>query len=52
MRAFLQAVAAFITCFGLGAALHFFLGFHPRTWFVPTMITGLIVATFAYCAAA
>jgi hypothetical protein len=51
MPELLRAVAAFITCFGAGAALHYFIGRAPRTWLLPTLVTSTIVAVFAYFSA-
>lgn len=48
MRLLLRAAAAFITCFGAGAALHYFIGRETRTWIVPTLVTSAIVAMLAY----
>jgi hypothetical protein len=50
MRLALRAVAAFITCFGIGAALHFFIGRETRTWIVPALVTSAIVGALAYWA--
>lgn len=51
MPELLRALAAFVTCFGVGAALHYFIGKAARTWIVPTLITSAVVAAVAYFSA-